>query len=529
VRIWIAASLSALALVALVGVARHRPQTFPTGDSALIESYTIRAVHGGLLLGPYSRYRWHHPGPLYFYVLAPFYALSGQRTAGLHIGALAINLTAVLAMVAITFHSTHYVTAVALAAASAVYLTRVPELLGSIWNPHVLVIPTMALIVIAAEAAAGRPRLLPLVALLASFAAQTHVGLVPTTLMISAAAFVAVAAPIFIATNRRPQPASHLSEASDDRHQGQRRWRPVFTTLLVLGIVWLPPIVEQLWHRPGNVTELVRYFATPGTPGRPFRTAFYAWADATAGVLGSDFDIARGHALPRSHAGWSQAVALSEMAGLIGIAGWARLTRRRFHFTLSVMLVAASVVALWSASRISGEMLDHDVFWMSGLGAINLAALFAAAVSVTGFRDTVKPRGAAAACGVLLALGLLRGFAEFQRSSVPTADAAAIRATSDAIQSYTQLERIERPLIVIDQPAWQLVVGVLLQLQKAGAPFAVERDWLTMFTDDVAPTGDERVAVSIGSAERHVHNGNRSGNVVIAEYPPVFADAVVIH
>jgi hypothetical protein len=73
------------------------------------------------------------------------------------------------------------------------------------------------------------------------------------------------------------------------------------------------------------------------------------------------------------------------------------------------------------------------------------------------------------------------------------------------------------------------VVGVLLQLQKAGAPFAVERDWLTMFTDDVAPTGDERVAVSIGSAERHVHNGNRSGNVVIAEYPPVFADAVVIH
>ena len=48
-------------------------------------------------------------------------------------------------------------------------------------------------------------------------------------------------------------------------------------------------------------------------------------------------------------------------------------------------------------------------------------------------------------------------------------------------------------------------------------------------TDDVAPTGDERVAVSIGSAERHVHNRNRSGNVVIAEYPPVFADAVVIH
>ena len=61
-------------------------------------------------------------------------------------------------------------------------------MLASQWNPHVLVLPTMAIVVVAAALAAGRTRLLPLLAALASFVVQTHLGLGPAVLAVSGAA-----------------------------------------------------------------------------------------------------------------------------------------------------------------------------------------------------------------------------------------------------------------------------------------------------------------------------------------------------
>jgi hypothetical protein len=38
-----------------------------TGDYAALELYTRLAAQGRQLLGPYSRFGFHHPGPAYFY------------------------------------------------------------------------------------------------------------------------------------------------------------------------------------------------------------------------------------------------------------------------------------------------------------------------------------------------------------------------------------------------------------------------------------------------------------------------------
>ena len=42
----------------------------PQKDTALAELYTRHAARGDLLLGPYSRFGWHHPGPLLYYLYA---------------------------------------------------------------------------------------------------------------------------------------------------------------------------------------------------------------------------------------------------------------------------------------------------------------------------------------------------------------------------------------------------------------------------------------------------------------------------
>ena len=59
-------------IVVLVAIARGADRFTPTSDTAVIESYTLQASQGRLLLGPYSRFAWHHPGPFYFFLMAPF-------------------------------------------------------------------------------------------------------------------------------------------------------------------------------------------------------------------------------------------------------------------------------------------------------------------------------------------------------------------------------------------------------------------------------------------------------------------------
>src|SRR3954451_794483 len=65
------------------------------GDTALLE-LTVRDVgHHVVLLGPYSRFHWHHPGPLLFDWLALPYRILGSNARALNQGSL---LTAAIAV-----------------------------------------------------------------------------------------------------------------------------------------------------------------------------------------------------------------------------------------------------------------------------------------------------------------------------------------------------------------------------------------------------------------------------------------------
>src|SRR5437016_3928499 len=70
-RLAAVALLAVFAALAMVATVRRAGPTWPTADAALIELYTMSATRGEQLLGPYSRFRWHHPGPAMFYALVP--------------------------------------------------------------------------------------------------------------------------------------------------------------------------------------------------------------------------------------------------------------------------------------------------------------------------------------------------------------------------------------------------------------------------------------------------------------------------
>jgi hypothetical protein len=72
-----------------------------SSDFGLIAMATREAARGVRLLGPWSRFGWNHPGPAYFYVLAPFYQAAGARALGLYAGVVVLNAAAALTVVAV--------------------------------------------------------------------------------------------------------------------------------------------------------------------------------------------------------------------------------------------------------------------------------------------------------------------------------------------------------------------------------------------------------------------------------------------
>ena len=140
-------------------------------------------------MGAYSRFQWHHPGPLYFFLIAPFYALSGDKSTGLNAGAVAVSIAA-MAIVAAVLMRRRPALAMFCSAALVLFAWRASEAVASPWNPHVTLLPGLALIVAAADVIAGRATMLPVVALLASLSGQAHIAVVPCVVAVSAMAFV---------------------------------------------------------------------------------------------------------------------------------------------------------------------------------------------------------------------------------------------------------------------------------------------------------------------------------------------------
>ena len=348
-----AAALGLSGVLALVVYARTAdPAYAPAGDIALIESYTIHATHRELFLGPYSRFGWNHPGPLYFFLLAPFYVMSEHRSAGLSAGALAINLAALGVLLWVCArHSPRGPLSVMVALATLLFTWNAAEMLASQWNPHVLVLPTMAIIVVGAAVAAG---------------------------IVRAAAGARGARQL-----RRPDASRPRTRGSRDRRSGERLaliglrrprdaqprpriWPVLNATMWLLLVLWLLPIVEELSQPEGNLSRLWMFFAVDESDGQRFRIAFRVWADMMSALVRSDIHVGWGTRVRATPDPWSQAWAIAQTVAVALILVRAVLVRDRFRAALSALLLVASGVGLWSITRIEDDIYDHLVFWVAG-------------------------------------------------------------------------------------------------------------------------------------------------------------------
>lgn len=212
----------------------------PLGDRAVIavRSLDVLSTHPPLL-GQYSASSQilgepvHSPGPLLYWLLALPVRL-GPLMPAIVIGLL--NTVVVLAAVGLARRRGGLPLMLAAGAGVALVLASLePSLPYDIWNPSAGLLAFTLLIFLAWSLACGEWRLLPLTALVASFAAQCHLGYAPPALalLLVAGAFLFASRPCI-----------------------SRRWW--LATAAVLAVCWAAPLAESVVHRPGNFEQIAR-------------------------------------------------------------------------------------------------------------------------------------------------------------------------------------------------------------------------------------------------------------------------------
>ena len=311
-----------LAVRAVVGVDQSL-----SGDVSLIELRTrdVGTAHSPTL-GSYGRYGFNHPGPLWFYVLALPYRLTGQLAVG-------VLLVGVLSVAAILWVAARrgglwwaaLLTAVLVWAAG-------PAFVSDPWEPHGLVLPAAALVLLTFDTAAGRAWSLPLVAGVASLLGAAQATLLPFAVAMGAAAL----------------------------WSARRHVRPLLAAGAVLLVLWSPTIWQQWTGEPTNITQM--------RAARDDGSLSLGLGDAWAAVA-----IELGHAppwagfdAPRDQFAGVLDVGAAPVVPIGAVALAFMLVRRRTPIV--VVASVATVAAVVGTSQLLGPLFVWIPEWLRVIG-----------------------------------------------------------------------------------------------------------------------------------------------------------------
>jgi hypothetical protein len=228
----------------------------PISDYALTELQVRDVLHHPVLTGLYSRDDWSHPGPMFFYAIAPVYWLTGGASIAMNLAALAINAVVVAGIAIFAWRrGGSLMLLCALLATALVMRTLGAEFLFDPWNNYIVTLAFGLLLVTVWSAVCGDRWALPVATVAASFLAQTHVG------------FVALAIPLLAIA------AAWFAIAGLWRGTAPDRRITTLWVLLASGaifvVLWLPPLLDLVLHERPNLQRIVHYFRTSDDPSHP--------------------------------------------------------------------------------------------------------------------------------------------------------------------------------------------------------------------------------------------------------------------
>jgi hypothetical protein len=356
------------------------------GDIALTE-IAVRDVGSAHtpLLGAYSRYGWHHPGPGFFYALAVPYRVLGRDGSALAAGAVLVNALAIGGSIVMLWRRGRLGGLVIGGLAIAVLVHSLGGVvLASAWNPVATVVPMLLFVLAVWSVTCGDVWMLPVVVGIGSLVVQTHVG--------TAAVVVvgALTAGVTVFVSRRA------------RGGDGRLW---IVSAAVGVVLWIPPIADALAHGGGNLRALFRFW----TAAHDHLTG---WARA-ARIVGAELALdppwitgrlPRQGFVPGVDPGWTfPALAVVFVIALVVAA-------RRAHrdaFRLGAVTIGFTFVAWVSVARIVDEPFDYLVRWTEITGALVWLTVGWTVLEVVRGVESVRARRTVGSVGALLVAVML--------------------------------------------------------------------------------------------------------------------------
>ena len=514
--VWLAVGVVSIPFV-LVGLSLlfGEPKEYevnPISDLALIEIGVIQASEGTRLLGPFSRFMWNHPGPAMFYALVPFYQLFGRNQIALSLGAMVINLAAVLIILFLSFKLGGW----RLYVSSAILLLFTVCLLDAnvalVWNPVITILPFGALLYISAAISLGRIVYLPLAVVVASFVVQSHIAYVPT---VGALAIASCAILVF----------RQIRGMRSEKVSGSRRtlvW--ILLSLILLAVLWSPVLFEEFTSDPGNLSKLVGFFARGD--GRSLQEALGLLAGLPVYVL-ARLSRQSYEAMVDVFAAPFLIIQLILVTGAL----WAGIRKRlNTIIVLSLVCLTALAGALISTTRIVGSMQWYLLFWMSMISITILATALAALLHAIENRKPDRILRKSPVIMVIVIVTLTVAWAAREFSYVPTPDEArpgAVQYLSEKITEYIQTENLGKPEFrVVTHEFWGESCGVILRLHKNGVPLTINDALIYRFGKKFITKGESVYEIHFYDAE-----GFRSVEAspvlkLIAEFEGLYACAI---
>jgi hypothetical protein len=503
----------------------------PTGDSALLEFQVIGAMKFEQMLGPYSRYGWNHPGPMYLYFLMPIYWLAGQTWGAFLLGArfIALISAAVFMLLAsFVYRDQDRALGYSLLILAACFSWINQQTLSSEWNPSIVLLPYLVLILSCAIIAAGDLTALPIGIVAMSFVVQTWIGLAPVAILVLMASLV-----IWFF------PEMSIRLGLDTERTGQPS-RIFFIVGIMIIILWCLPVTEQITHRNGNFSKIYQFIMQDGEGHHFLEAAIITLKTA------SWISVLRPESI-QDHSNNGIGLGLAFVQLFMFAAAFVGSVKRKANLRLSLCITAAISLlgAMVTVKNIHGpfffpESEDvHVVYWIQMVGFVIWAVVAAEMMDRIG-QLFLRPHSMWQNCiagliGVVLLAGI--GWSAFvlawdvRQTTNELCRSGWTRRIFDPygiynleapLVSFLKAKSINKVVIAPLRATWAAAAGLAVRLHKNGIQVSVSDDWLFMYGEDFVQSGNEEAVIRV--SDRAFQSPDKG--ILVAHFDPSGKESV---
>ena len=375
----VAAAVSPLVVAAL---SRVGDTWYPVGDWA---SMLLRTGQVGSsdtpLIGTYTVKGWAHPGPFLYYAAAPLYRLTGGAPHSMGWTAAVVNAVTIAGIAAVAWRRGRLPLLVAVMTLVGLLVHGLgPERLVDLWNPHLGLLPFLLVLVLAWDAALGRPSSVAMAAVPAVVAVQCHISFVPLIGVVAVwlACWCRWAGRLVpdgesdgdsdgAAAGEAPEFSGGLRDVASPRPPWAPWRRAAVVGLVIAAVLSLAPLVDLMFDT-HNLVRVARHIGA----GAGDQTGL----DRGIGLVGRAVRPDgpwMGGAEPADLRGKLRSGPVGVVVALVLLAGCLHLARRRGFAdvaalaTLAATLIVASIPA---AANLVEPVYDYLVQWLKVVGGL---------------------------------------------------------------------------------------------------------------------------------------------------------------